>query len=188
MNRCQRPTRRQDGFTLIEVMIAVLIVTVGLLGFSKMQALAISSTQVASSRSMIALQSASLAAAMHGNKTYWAGGVAPSAFGTAGSTVTDATGVLSAVPPVCAATTVPAAPLCTPAQLAAYDLQLWAKNMAALFPSYWSVGTCTSMQGTSISCTVTVSWTEKYVSSNQSTVSQSDSTFGPRTYTLYVQP
>lgn len=188
MKRYQTPSRQQGGFTLIEVMIAVLIVTVGLLGFSKMQALAISSTQVASSRSMIALQSASLAAAMHGNKTYWAGGVASAAFSTAGSTVTDATGVLSAVPPVCDATTVPAAPLCTPAQLAAYDLQHWATNMAALFPSYRSDGTCTTSPNTSISCTVTVSWTEKYVSSNQSTVSNSSSTAGIRTYTLYVQP
>ena len=188
MKRYQMPSRQQDGFTLIEVMIAVLIVTVGLLGFSKMQALAISSTQVASSRSMIALQSVSLAAAMHGNKTYWAAGVASAAFSTVGATVTDPSGVLSAVPPVCDAIAVPATPLCTPAQLAAYDLQQWAKNMAGLFPSYTSVGACTTVLATSISCTVTVSWTEKYVSSNQSTVSDSASTTGIRTYTLYVQP
>ncbi len=188
MNRSQALYRRQQGFTLIEVMIAVLVVTVGLLGFAKMQALAISSTQVASSRSMIALQSASLAASMHGNRTYWAGGVAPAAFSTSGLTVTDATGVLSATPPVCRAATLPSAPLCTPAQLAAYDLQLWATSMASLFPAYTSAGTCTVSASTPINCTVTVSWTEKYVSSNQNTASNSASTAGTRTYTLYVEP
>lgn len=188
MKRSHALYRRQHGFTLIEVMIAVLVVTVGLLGFAKMQALAISSTQVASTRSMIALQSASLAAAMHGNKTYWAGGVASAAFSTAGLTVTDATGVLSATPPACNAATMPAAPLCTPAQLAAYDLQSWAASMASLFPNYTSAGTCTVSASTPISCTVTVSWTEKYVSSNQNTVSSSSSTAGTRTYTLYVEP
>ena len=49
----------------------------GLLGLAKMEALAISSTSVASSRSLAAIEASSLAAAMHANPGYWAAGIAP---------------------------------------------------------------------------------------------------------------
>ena len=71
---------QQRGFTLLEVLVAILVTSVGLLGLAKMQALAVSSTQVASSKSIIAMQTAGLAAAMHGNRAYWGNGLAPATF------------------------------------------------------------------------------------------------------------
>jgi len=68
--------QRARGFSLMEVMVALVVSTVGLLGLAKMEALALSSTSVAGSRSLAAIEASSLAAAMHANPGYWAAGVA----------------------------------------------------------------------------------------------------------------
>ena len=74
-----RPVRtlRERGFSLVEVMVALVICAVGLLGLAKMESLALSSTSVANSRSLAAIEASSLAAAMHANPGYWAAGKAP---------------------------------------------------------------------------------------------------------------
>ncbi len=184
--------RSLSGFTLLEVLVAILVVSLGLLGLAKMEALAISNTQVSSSRSLIALQASSLGAAMQGNKGYWAAGVAPGAFSTAGAVVTDGTGVLSQTVTTCVSTTTPTAPVCTPAQLAAYDLQSWATRMAAQFPSYTANFTCNNVAGAPVSCTINISWSEKYVALNRTTATGSAASGGAQTatqsYSLYVNP
>mgnify|MGYP001546703398 FL=1 len=177
------------GFTLIEVMVALLVVAIGLLGLAKMGALAVSNTQVSSTRSLIALQASSLGAAMQGNKGYWAAGVAPVAFSTQGTTVTDATGVLTQAVPTCFSASAPALPVCTPAQLAAYDLQTWAANMTAQFPSYAANFVCNSVAGAPVSCTITITWSEKYVALNNTTAVTSGAVQNAtQSYTLYVAP
>lgn len=189
--RHQRPVRRTvaRGFTLLEVLVAILVVAIGLLGLAKMQALAVSNTQVSSTRSLIALQASSLGAAMQGNKGYWAAGVAPASFSTQGSTVTDATGVLTQTIATCFSASVPTTPVCTPAQLAAYDLQTWARNMAAQFPSYAANFACNSVAGAPVSCTITITWSEKYVALNRTTAAASGAAqTATQSYTLYVAP
>lgn len=57
----------QPGFTLLEVMVALVVLSIGLLGVLKLESVAYSSTNVASKRSIAALEAASLAAAMHVN-------------------------------------------------------------------------------------------------------------------------
>src|SRR5208282_2563628 len=69
---------RMGGFTLLEVMIALFVTSIGLLGIAKIQALAYASTSSASARSLVAIQAAGLAAAMHANRNYWATGTQPS--------------------------------------------------------------------------------------------------------------
>src|SRR5262249_61998101 len=64
---------RAGGFSLVEVMVAVVIICVGLLGIAKMQALALSSTTTSRLRALAAIQAAGLASAMHSNREYWAG-------------------------------------------------------------------------------------------------------------------
>src|SRR5579871_1527755 len=66
------------GFSLIEVMVALIVLSVGLLGIARMQTLALSSTNVASKRSLAAIEAASLAASMHENRGYWANSGDPS--------------------------------------------------------------------------------------------------------------
>jgi len=190
MRRARAPER---GFTLLEVLIAVLLVSIGVFGFAKMQALAVSGTQVASSRSVVALQGSSLAAAMHSDRAFWAGGVAPATFSLTGSgpTVTDASGVLNATVSTCNATVKPGTPLCTPAQLAAFDLQSWGRNLYNLVPTYTANGACSTTAGAPISCTITITWSEKYVSAYRNAASAalaSAATGGQRSYSVYVEP
>src|ERR1700722_11762631 len=65
------PAASSRGFSLIEVMIAVLVVSLGLLGVAKLEAVSYSSTTVANKRSLAAFEAASLAATMHVNRGYW---------------------------------------------------------------------------------------------------------------------
>jgi len=178
-----RSLRREQGFTLLEVMVSVFILAVGLLGIAKMQALAIASTQVSSSRSLVALQASSLAAAMHGGRAWWSNGLAPPRFTINGATVADSSGALSASVPACTS----AAP-CTAAQLAARDVQQWAAHMNPLFPSHATQVTCSTVVNLPISCVISITWTEKTVSSlTQSAATQADAS-ADRTYVLYVEP
>ncbi|MBS0428186.1 MAG: type IV pilus modification protein PilV [Proteobacteria bacterium] len=186
--------RVHKGFTLIEVLVAILIVAMGVLGFAKMQALALTSSRVSSARSIVALQASSLAAAMHTNRNFWGAGTAPATFGTVGATVSDATGVLNATPrPACSAAAAPPAPACTPAQLAAYDVQTWAAGLVALSPTATSTTTCSTNVAATINCVLSIQWTEAYTSASNNNgtgtaTADSAATGGQRTYVLYIQP
>ena len=181
---------RQGGFTLLEVMVAVLLITVGIFGFAKMQALAISSTQTALSRSIVAMQANSLAAAMHGNRDFWGdGGLVPATFSTNGATVTDATGVLTtAGPNNCYSATRPTGPACTLQQMAEREVRLWATNLNALLPGATSVVNCTRSSDTPVSCVLTIQWNDRYVNSTKTAAAAGAGTSGARSYTLYIEP
>ncbi|WP_261803597.1 pilus assembly protein [Variovorax sp. PAMC26660] len=172
------------------MLVAILLVSIGIFGFAKMQALALSSTQVASSRSIVAMQAASLAAAMHGNRKFWGGGTAPTSFTTKGAVVTDTSNVLTATGVACSQAATPSTAPCAPDKLAAYDVQQWAAHMAGLLPDYSSTVTCSNTAGIPVSCVLNIVWTEKYVSISRSTASAPTSfaTGGDRFYTLYIEP
>lgn len=172
------PPASQRGFSLVEVMIAVLIVAVGLLGFAKMQALAVGSTRNSGTRSMVAMQTSALAASMRANEAYWAAGLAPATFTVTGATLGDAT--LDGLTVDCTAG------VCTPAQMAAFDLKNWGTSLTALFPSASGTIACSTVLGSPVTCTITVSWSEKTVAINAATVSGSAP--GTLNYTLLVQP
>src|SRR5271165_540814 len=107
--------RRDHGFSLVEVMVALVVCALGLLGLAKMESLAVVSTAVASSRSLAAIQASSLAAAMHANRGYWAAGLAPASTTvtvTGGTTaIVSADPLLATIPAV--ACFVPGALSCT---------------------------------------------------------------------------
>ncbi|WP_232313972.1 prepilin-type N-terminal cleavage/methylation domain-containing protein [Ralstonia sp. A12] len=178
--------RNAAGFSLIEALITLVVVGVGLLGLAKIQAAAVGNTQVSRMRSLVALQTESLVAAMHGNRGFWAvANTAPATFSASGVAVTDSNSVLSA--------TVTSCPDgggngCTPVKLAAYDFQQWASWMNRNFPGYSATGNCTTV--VPVNCNVTVTWNEKYIAVNSTTASAAAA--APATtqqsYTLYVQP
>jgi type IV pilus assembly protein PilV len=186
----RRARTAQAGFTLLEVMVAVLLLTIGIFGFAKMQALAVSSTQTASSRSIVAMQANSLAAAMHGNREFWGdGGLVVRTFSTSGATVTDATGVVSARPTGdCVSTTLPSAPKCTVQQVAALEVGLWAANLNALLPGATSLVNCSTSSDVPVSCVLTIQWNDRYINSTKTAAGTGFGTSGARSYTLYIEP
>jgi type IV pilus assembly protein PilV len=163
------------GFSLVEVMVALVICSIGLLGLAKLEALALSSTGVASGRSLAAIQASSLAAAMHANPGYWASGFAP-----ATTTVSAANNYAAAAPCL-----TPGAGACIPSALAAYDLQQWAIALQALLPGYYATITC-STAAFPVTCTIQIQWVENAVAAN----AQQTNMAGMQvpTYVLYVQP
>lgn len=168
--------RRARGFSLMEVMVALVVSTVGLLGLAKMEALAMSSTGIASSRSLAAIEASSLAAAMHANPGYWQAGTAPATFTIVGGTVPY---------PAQGPCTSPGASSCIPSAMAYNDLNQWASAVNAVLPGYLATISC-STTGFPVTCTIQLQWTENgvAVSSQQS---QMNSLVQP-TYVLFVQP
>lgn len=178
--------RAAAGFSLIEALITMVVVGVGLLGLAKIQAAAVGNTQISRIRSLVALQTESLAAAMHGNSAFWAaGGTAPATFSVTGTTITDSSNVLNQTLTAGACLS---GKSCTPAQLAAYDVQQWASTMNANFPGYSATVNCTTATGVPVSCNITVSWNEKYVAINSTTSASGVVTASTQSFTVYVQP
>ncbi len=66
-----RPPVAAGGFSLIEVMVAVLVISIGLLGIAKMQALSLSNTSNSRLRALAAVESGSIASAMQADRGYW---------------------------------------------------------------------------------------------------------------------
>lgn len=179
--------RGQRGFTLVEVLVALLVTAVGLLGLLKIQALAISSTKEAGSRGLVAMQVESLTAMMHANPFYWAAAV-PAGGATSGPPQTPINftltagpdGALAATPPDCTSSN------CTPSQLAAFDLKNWATNMRVQFPTYTAKITCPSTP-LPITCFINVNWQETQVAAHANTATGSTQTT-TLSFSVYVQP
>jgi type IV pilus assembly protein PilV len=185
---------RARGFTLLEVMVALVITAVGMLGIAKIQALAYASTGSAGLRSLVALEASSLAASMHANRNYWGAGAAPVPLTITGLIINDAT-----LQPITATCIAAAGPACLPPTLAAADLHNYARALNSMMPGSNPITTITCPVTSPIACTIQVTWSEHAVSINknsaagtaQTTVSTAGAvtagTFAP-TYILYVEP
>jgi type IV pilus assembly protein PilV len=162
----------------MEVMVALVVSTVGLLGLAKMEALAMSSTGIASSRSLAAIEASSLAAAMHANPGFWQAGTAPASILISG----DATSNPYAGTPPCAGTV----PLnCKPSDMAYNDLNQWAAAVSAVLPGYLATISCSQVQFP-VTCTIQLEWTENGIAVN--TQQTQMNTLATPKYLLYVQP
>jgi type IV pilus assembly protein PilV len=161
------------GFSLVEVMVALVIVAFGLLGLAKMESLALSSTSVAGYRSIAAIEASSMAATMHANRAYWGSAVA------------------QAVTTINAASAAPVTPVCTVAgacnaqQMAAYDLQQWAASLQSVMPNFLGTITCTTTT-LPVTCTITIQWAEAGVAINAQQTNMAN--LAVPTYTVFVEP
>lgn len=195
-----------QGFSLVEIMVAVVVICVGLLGIAKMQALAVSSTTTARMRAMAAFQAASLASALHSNRLYWASTAAvanspvtvtiPAGAPVAGITVTPAG--FAQADDACIVTSSSPNPKCGGVAgaltLAGFDVQRWAEAMVGLLPNLTTTITC---QGAvqPPSCIIQMQWNEQTGTVNASETSAAivDATMRAAGnsfdyYTLYVEP
>jgi type IV pilus assembly protein PilV len=191
---------RARGFTLLEVMVALVVTSIGLLGIAKLQALAYASTGSASVRSLVALQAAGLAASMHANRGYWTGNQAAPITIT-GTVISDNTLATTAGTPTCLfgpantpcyCQTGSGNTPCSTTAIASADVQTYAAALNAMLGNSSPITTITcpapAVIGSPVSCSIQVTWNEKAVSLNtQSAANTTQATFAP-TYTLYVEP
>jgi type IV pilus assembly protein PilV len=179
-------TSYHQGFSLLEVMVALVVLSVGLLGVVKLESVAYSSTTIASKRSLAALEASSMAASMHVNRGYWSspdvsGAVITVTNGAAAVTASApllATGIGTATP--CTSTSTP----CAPVNMAAYDLAQWALTLKNLLLNQNAIATVTCGTSTPLSCMINITWTENTVATND----QETGALDKPSYTLYVQP
>jgi type IV pilus assembly protein PilV len=170
--------RHARGFSLMEVMVALVVSTIGLLGLAKMEALAMSSTGVASSRSLAAIEASSLAAAMHANPGFWQAGTAQASYTISGTATTNP----YAASPTC---TLTGASSCSVQAMAFNDLNQWAGAVSQVLPGYLATIAC-SQASFPVTCTIQLQWTENGVAVNAQQT-QMNSLVTP-TYVLFVQP
>lgn len=174
--------RRSRGFSLIEVLVALIVLSVGLLGIAKMEALALASNGVAGRRALAAIEAASLADSMHVNRTYWGSAASGASITITGNQVTAGLPVSPA--PDCTQSTGAA---CIAPNLASYDLNQWAGALYSLLPADTATVTCNT--STPVECLITISWNEQAVAINSAQASTgANSAITNSTYTLYVEP
>ncbi len=200
----------EGGFSLIEVMVALIIICVGLLGIAKLEAVVLSSAGTSRVRALIALQADSLADTMHADRDFWDGGssfwtvsagnpLSVTATSSAGSpTLTSANASLQsamATGLADAQATSPSDPCldtaCTSVALAGDDLAQWAVNLAGVVQNSSSTIDCSAVVTltTITTCTITIQWSENTVAANsQEVAAGAPTTFQQQTYTLVVEP
>ena len=194
--RVQIPAPTGDrGFSLIEVLVALIVLSVGLLGIAKMQALALASTSVAGMRSLAAVEASSIADAMHVNRGFWANSNASGLnVSIVGSTVT-VTQAGPTTPPVLNVDCSTNGP-CNGPTIAGYDLQNWATALSNLLPGDQATIACNASDP--IDCLITIQWSEQAIGMNgaqaQAASTAATETAGTSaaiqnpTYVLYVEP
>lgn len=201
---------RSRGFSLIEVMVALVVICIGLLGVAKMQALSLANTTISRQRSIAAIEAASLAAAMRANRLYWGATAsnfaltwnpanAPAFAVTGDATLAAAANAGNAHACDGAAGTVAVCAYAANNQaLAAADLVGWAASLAAVLPNPSATVTCGVPVGTTLpaSCTININWSETSVAMTSQEAAQeaamkaanTQGQFERPTYQLYVEP
>jgi type IV pilus assembly protein PilV len=185
------------GFSLVEVMVAVVVICVGLLGIAKMESLSQSNMTTSRLRALAAFEAAGLAAAMHTNRDYWANTPANYTITVnpaAAPVVASSDAALSATASADYAGGPAAAngavglnacvgtsgglPVCAyannPVSLAAYDVARWAYSLKGLLPNPTAAISCPNLAvpAAPTSCTIQISWTEVAVAMNTTEVQQ----------------
>jgi type IV pilus assembly protein PilV len=204
------------GFSLVEVLVALIVISVGLLGIAKMQALALSNMTTSRLRALAAFEAAGLVGAMHSNRDFWAStpanftvtvnpaaaspivsndpggalGIQASADYLAGDPGPGVTPGQSA----CVGAAAGLAQCANSTNLAAYDLARWTASLHGLLPNPTATIGCPNVAGSNLptSCTIQISWVEKAVSITQQGAAQQEAgnvgQFETPTYLVYVEP
>jgi type IV pilus assembly protein PilV len=187
--------RNARGFSLIETLVALIVICVGLLGIAKMQALAVANMTTSRMRALAAFEAAGLAGAMHSNRDYWANTPAgytltvnpaavPTIASSDGTMSADATADYAGGPGAgnggtglnaCVGTVGGGAQCPASVSLAAYDVARWAYSLSQLLPNPIATINCPNIAPPA-SCTIQIQWSEKAVAINQQEAGVSAST------------
>lgn len=139
---------RQNGVSLIEVLVTLVILAIGLLGIAGMQVMSVKNTQVAAQRSIATQQAYDIAERIRANM-----GIPVAAGGAAGGAVNGSYDNLD--------TSTPADPACggacTPAQQAILDHRSWNLENSRVLPA----GTGSVLGTLTAGYNVTLTWAEQ---------------------------
>lgn len=172
---------RMRGFSLLEVLVALVVLSIGLLGIAAMQASALSSTHGSQLESLVAIQARSLADAMSANPDYWSNN-SPT-FTVTPSASSPTTPVIDSNAPAapsggCINTT------CSATDMAGYDVQQWAIQLLGQVPGASAKITCKA--SAPVGCSINVTWSEKSAAALNSGT-QNAATSISKSYTLVNQ-
>lgn len=156
--------KRQGGSSMLEALIAMVIILMGVLGAAGIQMLSINNTKNAEYQGVAAIVASNMVTAIQGNPSYWlkAGGKTITVNGTA--VTVNGTAVSGGID--CKSAT------CTPDQMASYDLSTWGASVATTVPS----GTATIVCNTAspVGCTILLNWLVKNVANLKAASSDAD--------------
>ena len=139
----QRPGRI-SGFTLMEVLVALVILSIGLLGLAGLQAASLRYNHSSYLRSQATLLAYDIVDRMRANRQEALNGTYAIGLGTLPAAPTSCTGSVTS---------------CTPAQMAADDLYQWETALKNTLPS--GTGSIASVQiAQNTQFTITVQWTD----------------------------
>lgn len=130
--------KHQSGFTLLEVLVAIIVISLGLLGLAGLQAATLRNNQIAYYRGMAIQQTYDMADRIRANQA-----------GAAAGSYNNLTATIPSAPDCFSGT-------CTAAQMAVADHAQWNNNNARMLPG--GSGTVVSAVGGSFDITVT--WNE----------------------------
>lgn len=145
----------QRGFTLLEILVAIVVLSIGLLGLAGLQVVSLNNNQIAYYRAIASQQAYDIADRMRANLA----GVSAGRY--------DALAASIPTDPDCVTN------VCSVANMAIADHSLWNAANARLLPA--GVGTVQCFEGLTAGCTnagpnwtfdLTVSWTEKNEAGN----------------------
>lgn len=137
LNQLRKSPGSQRGITMIEVLIALLIFAIGLLGVAGMQSLALKSTNNSNIRTLVNIHAYEIAERMRANMP----GVEAGHY----DSISSVTGAAQC------------SPGCTPEQLAALDGDQWLTNLEAEVPTLTSA----SVNYAGGVATIDIDWTER---------------------------
>jgi len=133
--------KRQTGFTLLEILIAIVVLSIGLLGLAGLQANSLKNNNSAYQRTQASLLANEMLDRIRANRL----GLAAGAYDALDSSSTSDPGCITSG--------------CTPAQIAQYDAHDWSDRLDNLLPS--GKGTV-SGNGTNSIFTITVMWDDEH--------------------------
>ncbi|RDS84748.1 type IV pilus modification protein PilV [Dyella monticola] len=182
------PCKRAHGYSLIEVLVALVIISIGVLGIAAIQATSLAGTHTSQTESIAAVQARSLADAMLANPGYWNNS---SLVPTTAITLAPASGSSSGGVSIGGVTTLGTATTCglptssgcgNATDMAAFDLQTWGSEFFSLVPNATGASIqCNATQP--VICTITLTWQEK-ASTAINAGTQSNTNGTTVTYTL----
>lgn len=139
-HRTRHSENRQQGFTLLEVLIALLVLSIGLLGLAALQTTGLRSNEMASMRTTSTMLAYDISDRMRANPQ-----------GTTDGDYVIDSGAVTGTIPNCTSSD------CTTTQLATFDLSQWKAAVGSL-PG--GLGDITQTAGPPLLHTITVRWDE----------------------------